>query len=53
MAVDKDAVPAERVAQEQRLFEEQIRESGKPAHLIDKIVTGKLEAFYKDVALVH
>ena len=53
VAVDKDAVPAERVAQEQRLFEEQVRESGKPAHLIDKIVTGKLEAFYKDVALVH
>ncbi len=53
VAVDKDAVPAERVEQERRLFEEQVRESGKPAHLIDKIVSGKLEAFYKDVALVH
>lgn len=53
VAVDKDAVPADRVEQERRLFEEQVRESGKPAHLIDKIVSGKLEAFYKDVALVH
>ena len=38
---------------ERRLFEEQVRESGKPAHLIDSIVTGKIEAFYKDVALLH
>ena len=53
VAVDKDSVPPDRVEKERRLFEEQVRESGKPAHLIDKIVTGKVEAFYKDVALVH
>jgi elongation factor Ts len=53
VAVDKDSVPPERVEKERRLFEEQVRESGKPAHLIDKIVTGKVEAFYKDVALIH
>ena len=52
-AIDKDGVPPERVERERRLFEEQVRESGKPAHLIDKIVTGKIESFYKDVALVH
>jgi elongation factor Ts len=46
-------VPPDRVERERRLFEEQVRESGKPAHLIDKIVTGKIESFYKDVALVH
>ena len=44
---------AERVERERRLFEEQVRESGKPAHLLDRIVTGKIEAFYKDVALLH
>lgn len=53
VAVDKDSVPGERVERERRLFEEQVRESGKPAHLIDKIVTGKVESFYKDVALLH
>jgi elongation factor Ts len=52
-AVDKDAIPADRVERERRLFEEQVRESGKPAHLIDRIVTGKIESFYKDVALLH
>jgi elongation factor Ts len=53
VAVDKDAVPADRVDKERRIFEEQVRASGKPAAMIEKIVTGKLEAFYKDVALLH
>lgn len=52
-AVDKDSIPPERVERERRLFEEQVRESGKPAHLIDRIVAGKVESFYKDVALLH
>ena len=30
-----------------------MRQSGKPENMIEKIVTGKLEAFYKDVALMH
>jgi elongation factor Ts len=53
VAVDKDSVPPEQVERERRVFEEQVRESGKPAHLIDRIVSGKVEAFYKDVALLH
>ena len=53
VAVDRDQVPPERVEQERRIFEEQVRQSGKPENMIDKIVTGKLEAFYKDVALMH
>ncbi len=53
IAVDRDQVPAARVEQERRIFEEQVRQSGKPENMIEKIVTGKLEAFYKDVALMH
>ena len=53
VAVDKDQVPRERVERERRIFVEQVKESGKPDHLIEKIVTGKIEAYYKDVALVH
>jgi elongation factor Ts len=30
-----------------------VRQSGKPENMIEKIVSGKLEAFYKDVALLH
>src|SRR4051812_11081524 len=53
VAVDKDQVPADKVEKERRIFVEQVRESGKPDHLIEKIVAGKVEAYYKDVALLH
>src|SRR5438045_5874314 len=53
VGVDKDSVPQEKVDRERKIFEQQVRESGKPENLIDKIVSGKVESFYKDVALVH
>ena len=53
LGVDKDAVPADKVEKERRIFEEQVRQSGKPENMIEKIVTGKVEAYYKDVALLH
>jgi elongation factor Ts len=52
LAVDKDGIPAEAVDRERRIAEEQVRASGKPEHLVAKIVEGKLEAFYKQVALL-
>jgi elongation factor Ts len=53
IALDKDSIPAEKVEQERRIFVEQVKQSGKPANLIEKIVDGKIEAYYKDVALMH
>jgi elongation factor Ts len=52
LAVDKDGIPADAVERERRIAEEQVRASGKPEHLVSKIVDGKLEAFYKQVALL-
>jgi len=52
LAVDRDQIPAETVEQERRIFAEQVKQSGKPANLVDKIVEGKLEAFYKDNCLL-
>jgi elongation factor Ts len=52
VAVDKESVPAELVERERRIAEEQFRASGKPEHLMSKIVDGKVEAFYKDVVLL-
>ena len=52
LAVDKDQIPAEKVETERRIFTEQVKESGKPANLVDKIVEGKIEAFYKEVCLL-
>jgi elongation factor Ts len=53
LAIDKDQVPAEKVESERRIFVEQVKSEGKPDHMIDKIVEGKIQAFYKDVALLH
>ncbi len=53
LGVDKDSVPSDRVEQERAIFSEQARAAGKPENLIDKIVEGKVEAYYKDVALMH
>ena len=53
IAVDKDAIPADKVEQERRIFTEQVKQSGKPANMTEKIVDGKIEAYYKDVALLH
>ena len=53
IAVDKDQVPPDKVEQERRIFVEQVKQSGKPEHLIEKIVEGKVAAYYKDVCLLH
>jgi elongation factor Ts len=53
LGVDKDSVPSDKVESERRIFEQQVKESGKPENLIQKIVDGKIEAYYKDVALIH
>jgi len=52
VAVDKSGVPAEAIEKERRIYEQQVRESGKPEHLIAKIVDGKVEAYYKQVVLM-
>ena len=53
MAVDKDGIPADRIEKERRIAEEQVKASGKPANLVDKIVEGKVTAYLKDVTLVN
>ena len=53
LGVDKDTIPAEKVEKERRIFEEQVRQSGKPENIIGKIVDGKVESYYKEVALLY
>ncbi|MDE3152092.1 MAG: translation elongation factor Ts [Gemmatimonadota bacterium] len=52
VAVDKDGIPADKVDVERRIAEEQTRASGKPEAMIEKIVDGKMEAFFKEVTLL-
>ncbi len=53
VSVDKDGVPVEAVEVERRVAEEQARASGKPDAIIEKMVSGKVEAYYKDNCLVY
>ena len=50
--VTREDVPPEVVAQERKVFEAQARDQGKPENVLDKIVDGKLEAFYKERVLL-
>ncbi len=52
LAVDKGGIPAAVVESERRIAEEQTRQSGKPEAMLQKIVDGKIEAFFKDVTLL-
>lgn len=52
MAVDRSGVPADKIESEKRIAEEQARQTGKPEAMIEKISTGKVEAFLKDVTLL-
>ncbi len=47
LAVDRDGIPAADVERERRIAEQQFAESGKPESLREKIVEGKVDAFYK------
>ena len=52
VAVDRTGVPAATLESERRIAEEQARQTGKPEAMIEKIATGKVEAFLKDVTLL-
>jgi elongation factor Ts len=44
-------VPADVLEKERAIYRAQMDNSGKPANVIDKIVEGKLGAFYEQVVL--
>jgi len=50
--VSRDDVPGSLVDSERHIFEVQAKESGKPDNVIEKIVQGKLDAFYRDHVLL-
>lgn len=50
--VERSDVPQEVVDQERELAEKQARDQGKPDHVIDKIVEGKLNSFFKETCLL-
>jgi elongation factor Ts len=53
LCIDKDDLPSESLSKEEQFFREQALKEGKPKDIVDKIVAGKLEKYYKQVCLLR
>ena len=53
VAVSADAIPAEEIARERAVYEAQVAEEGKPENIRERIVEGKLQKWFKEVALME
>ena len=52
MCVDADQVPAEKLEKEKEIFRAQALESGKPEHIVDKIIGGRVRKYLEEVTLL-
>ena len=53
LTVNREELPEEVVDREREIFRKQALSSGKPEHVVDKIVEGKLEKFYHEACLLE
>ncbi|MGM0507912.1 MAG: translation elongation factor Ts [Fusobacteriota bacterium] len=51
--LDKDNVDPKEVEKEKELYKEEMRNSGKPEHILDKIVEGKMKKYYSENCLLE
>jgi elongation factor Ts len=51
--VKREEIPQEVIEKEKEIYKAQMKDSGKPENVIDKIVEGKIEKYYKDVCLME
>jgi len=51
--VARDQVPAEEIDAERDIYRVQARRAGKPENVIERIVAGQVERFYKDICLLE
>jgi elongation factor Ts len=52
VCIDESQVPVETLDRERRIFSEQAEASGKPAEIIEKMVTGRVAKFLKEITLL-
>ena len=53
LAVDREGIPADAVERERAIYLEQAKNEGKPEHIAEKIVVGRLEKFYQENCLME
>jgi elongation factor Ts len=52
VCIDEDGVPEDTLERERRIFAEQAAESGKPPEIVEKMVTGRVAKFLKEITLL-
>ena len=53
LAVDREGVSADAVERERAIYLEQAKNEGKPEHIAEKIVAGRMEKFYQENCLME
>lgn len=53
LAVTPEEIPSDIVERERAVYSQQVAQEGKPDHLQERIVEGKLKKFYQDNALLQ
>ena len=51
--LSRETVPADAIARERAIYEDQAKQTGKPDNVIAKIVDGKMEKFFGDTCLLE
>jgi elongation factor Ts len=51
--VSREEVPTEQIAHEQEIFRVQALNEGKPEKIVEKMVVGRIEKYYKEVCLLE
>jgi len=51
--ISREDVPEEIIEKEKEIYRKQLEEEGKPANVIEKIIEGKVESFFKERCLLE
>ncbi len=52
-SIDIDSLDSSLVSKEREIYKDQLKSSGKPDNIIEKIIEGKIKKFYEDVCLLE
>jgi len=53
VAITREEVDSQLIEKEKEIYAGQMREQGKPAEIIDKIVAGKVDKYYSEIVLLE
>jgi elongation factor Ts len=53
LGIDREDLDEEILKREEAIYKQQAQDTGKPENILDKIVQGKMEKFYKEVCLLE